>query len=93
MLQQYFIYRDRFWPNSTDRVLFTDVASSQVGVRFYKLLMVEYFVLYVPYFRGTPAKKEMMLVYAEVNTVSKNKTRCYKVKTQNFKHMELEIGQ
>lgn len=33
-------------------------------------------------------KKETMWEYTEVNTVSKNKTRCYKVKLQDFKHIE-----
>lgn len=77
----------------TDRIWFTDIAQNQVGVQFYKLLMIEYFLLYVPCFRGTPAKKEMMLVYREINTVSKNKIRCYKAKMKNFKHMELELSQ
>lgn len=49
--------------------------------------------MYVPYFRGPPPKKAMMLVSTEVNTVSKNKTRCYEAKMQSFKHMELESSQ
>lgn len=55
--------------------------------------MMEHFVLYVPYFRGPPPKKAMMLVSTEVNTVSKNKTRCYEARMQNLKHMELESSQ
>lgn len=49
--------------------------------------------MYVAYSRGPPPKKDMMLVYTEVNTVSKNKTRCNEVKMQNFKRMELESSQ
>lgn len=55
--------------------------------------MMEHFFLYVPYFRGPPPKKAMMLVYTEANTVSKNKTRCYEARMQNLKHMELESSQ